>query len=393
MLGFGKQTVRPRSARWMPVPLCLVVFCLTAIVVYGWGTEIWIPRDAKAKPSATAYVIERAAKAGPSDARIPMAANDDDPRRAEAAANARAEAYVKDRQAQWQESTAGAYRKAQQAAEQASREHAQNEDRLATFRRQMAEATAQPQATEAQHENSSSPVMIDNPKWLDLNHQLGELQRRRTSLLIDRTPAHPAVEDVAVRIKDLQRQMATVPRQIVGTASAKPKISAAPAKIMPASKDSTASQAAEKLGELKAAVETTRLACQQAEAAEKQARDAQNAGPQYTVVYAQAPEIAPTPDYGWQRLMYTTLAAGALMAFGASTLAAGANIQPPVASVAEVQAATGVSVMATIPATNPGPSPLWLSRRQRRVRHTLLAVGLLLMLACPAAAIWGLMGT
>ena len=80
------------------------------------------------------------------------------------------------------------------------------------------------------------------------------------------------------------------------------------------------------------------------------------------------------------------------MAFGVGTLSAGANIQPPVASVAEVQAAACVPVMATIPATNPGPSPLWLSRRQKRLRCTLLAVGLLLMLACPAAAIWGLMG-
>ncbi len=112
MLGYGNrmpQTVRPRSARRMPAPLCLVVFCLTAIVVYCWGEEIRIHSSGKAKHTATAYVVERATKAGQSDVRIPIAATDDDPRRAEAAANARADDYVKERRADWQRRTARAY--------------------------------------------------------------------------------------------------------------------------------------------------------------------------------------------------------------------------------------------------------------------------------------------
>jgi uncharacterized protein involved in exopolysaccharide biosynthesis len=391
MFGFGKQTVRPRSARWMPAPLCLVAFCLTALVVYCWGTEIWIPRDVKPKQNATAYVIERAAKPGQSDVRIPMAANDDDPRRAEAAANARADAYVKHEQAVWQRSTAVVYHKARQAVELASRELAQSEDRLEAFRRQITRATAKPQATGLRPESSPSQAMIDNPKWLDLDRRLGELQRRRDSLLINRTPAHPAVEDVAVQIKDLQRQMAAIPRQILNTA-AKSKTPVAPPKSSPAANDSIAGKDTEKLSELTDAAETTRRTWQQASAAEKLARNAQRAGPRFTVVYARVAENSPRPDSGWQRLLYTTLSASMLMAVGAAFLSAGANIQPPVASVAEVQAAAGVPIMATIPPTTSAPSPLWLSRRQTRLRRTLLAVGLLLALACPAAAVWGLMG-
>jgi hypothetical protein len=391
MFGLAKQTVRPRSARWKPVPLCLVVFCLTAIVVYCWGKEIWIPTDAKAKHTATAYVVERAAKAGQSDARIPIAAVDDDPRRAEAAANAQADDYVKDRRAEWLRRTQRACYEARQAVEQARRDHAQNEDRLAAFRLQMAGASAKPPAADPRPANASSPVMIDNPRWLDLNHQLDGLQRRRTSLLIDRTPAHPAVEDVAVQIKGLQQKIASIPRQI--PAPAMRQTPATPLlKNAPMANDSIANQDTEKLSALKAAVETTRLAYQQAGAAEKQAREAQKATPQYTVVYAQIAALSPTPDYGWLRLMYTTLAAGMLMAFGAGLLSAGAHIQPPVASVAEVLAAAGAPVMAMIPATGPLPNPFWLSRRQKRVRRTLLAAGLLLMLACPAAAVWGLSG-
>ena len=33
------QTVRPRSAGWTLAPLCLAVFCLTAVIVYCWGEE------------------------------------------------------------------------------------------------------------------------------------------------------------------------------------------------------------------------------------------------------------------------------------------------------------------------------------------------------------------
>ena len=236
--------------------------------------------------------------------------------------------------------------------------------------------------------------MIDNPKWLDLNRRLGDLQQRRDALLVDRTPAHPAVEDVAVRIRDLQQQIAAIPRQVASTVSAKHETSAAPspAKNTQATAESTARGGIEKLSELEAAARRSLLVRQQAEAAEKQAiRDGQESGPQYTVVYAQIAEQAPLADADWQRLMYATLAAGVLMAFGAGFLTAGAYIHPPVADASEVQTAAGVPVIATIPATSQLPNPAWLSRRQNRLRRVLLAAGLLLMAACPAAALWGLL--
>ncbi len=153
-----------------------------------------------------------------------------------------------------------------------------------------------------------------------------------------------------------------------------------------------AEQGQNKLNELTAAVETTGRACRQAEAAEKQARNAQRAGPQYSVVYAQAVEIQPMSDQGWRRLMGTTLMAGLLMALGTGSLSAGAGIEPPVASAAEVQAATGVPIVATIPAANPLADPRTLSRRRTRVRRTFLAIGLILIAAAPLAAIWGVLG-
>ena len=111
------QTVRPRSVRRTPVVFCLLVFGLTAIVVYGWGYESWIPTNPRPTYTATAYVVERpqsrdrwsrdADRAAAGEVRIPMAAADNDRRRAEEAANARAQRYVQDRRAEWKRRTEG----------------------------------------------------------------------------------------------------------------------------------------------------------------------------------------------------------------------------------------------------------------------------------------------
>ena len=104
------QTVRPRSVRRTPVAFCLLVFGLTAIVVYGWGYESWIPTNPRPTYTATAYVV------GPSrgrnqssdgEVRIPMTVTDSNGRRAEEAANVRAERYVQDRRAEWNASHRG----------------------------------------------------------------------------------------------------------------------------------------------------------------------------------------------------------------------------------------------------------------------------------------------
>jgi len=390
-------TVRSRSGRGRPAWLCLLAFGLTALIVYGWGQEKGLSTSSKPMHSATAYVVQRAASVGQGEVRIPITYADDDPQRAEEVANARAERRVKEQRADWKRRTEGPLVKAHEAAEQARREQAQNEARRETFRRQIAQtakAASQARAVEPRPGASPSPPMVDNPQWLDLQRQLRNLQRQRDSLLIDRTPLHPAVEDVTLRIKDLQRQIAAIAPKTPGVASAKLKTSTPPAlpKDAAAANAAVAEQDQHKLDEFSAAVETMRRAYQQAEAAEKQARGAQQAAPQYAVVYAQAVEIQSTSDQGWRRLMGTTLMAGLLMAFGTGSLSAGAGIETPVATAAEVQAAAGVPIVATIPAANPLADPRTLSRRRTRVRRTFLAVGLILIAAAPLAAIWGVLG-
>jgi hypothetical protein len=392
------RTVRPRSARRTPVLFCLLAFGLTAIIVYRWGYENWHPVNPRPTYAATAYVVQRPHEAASPQAagevRIPITQRDDDPGRAEEAANAGADRYVQERRAEWKRRMEGPYLKAHAAAEKARREQRQAEDRLEAFRRQMAEA-AKPQADAEQRAKPSLP-MTDNPQWLDLDRQLAELQQRRDNLLVDRTPQHPAVQDVTGRIEDLQHQIAGVPKQI-------PKSTPSPAgkgaegeggvtseRATAASAISEPDQA--KLSQLSTAVEAARQACKKAEAAERRALAEQQTGPQCAVVYAHVVEIPPTPDYGWRRLLWTTLVAGVLMAFGVGSVSAGARLEPSVGSAAQVQAAARAVVVGTIPADDPVPQPAKLSRRQWRRRRTLVALGLLLIVACPAAAVWGIMG-
>jgi hypothetical protein len=57
-----------------------------------------------------------------------------------------------------------------------------------------------------------------------------------------------------------------------------------------------------------------------------------------------------------------------------------------------VRAAAGVPVVGTISADDPLPDPTAASRRQSRIRRALLMIGLILIAACPALAVWGVIG-
>ena len=402
------HTVRPRSSGGVPVVLCLLLFGLTATVVYRWGHERWTPVNPHATYTATAYVVpclrsaalvEAAPLAAGAEARIPMCHTDGDPQRAVAAANASAERYVRDRLAEWKRCTEGPRLIAHEATEKAQREHAQTTARLETFRRQLAEAAqaaARARLT-AQPPSPSPPPLVDNPQWLDLDRQLAELQRRYDGLLVDRTPLHPAVRDLASRIAGVKDQLATTPRQVPDT-KPRPAVASLPdtkpqpavAPLTPDALITTADQ--ETLAELTAAVEKSRQACEEAESAENRALQEQKAGPQFTIDRAQAVEHRPPPDYGWRRLMWTTLMTGVLMAFGVGSVSAGANIEPPAASIEEVRIDADVPVVGMIPADDPLPDPVATSRRQSRIRRTLIAIGLLLIAAGPVLAIWGVLG-
>ncbi|MBW3599897.1 MAG: hypothetical protein KY475_21820 [Planctomycetes bacterium] len=64
----------------------------------------------------------------------------------------------------------------------------------------------------------------ENPEWRELAAALEQLRGRRLTLLVDRMPAHPEVQDVQLRIEEVERQLAEIPRFIP---MAEPRIKAA----------------------------------------------------------------------------------------------------------------------------------------------------------------------
>ena len=313
--------------------LCLLVFAATATSVYRWGGLYWTPVDPRPTFTATAYVVPMGASA---EARLPMQHTDSSSQSAVESANSLADRYVDDLRAEWKRRTEGPYLLAREAADKAQREHAQDVTRLETFRRQLDEAAAA--AAKARLANRPAKpqpaAMIDNPQWLALDRQLGELQQRRDEMLVSRTPVHPAVQDLDTRITGLKDQLAATTRQIPrGRAdepgSADPALSAGSSTAIGGA-DSPATQLLaradqEKLESLGLAAEKSGQACDDAESAVKKTLQQQEAGPQFTIEAAQVVENPPPVDYGWRRLMATTLLSALLMAFGVGSLSMGAR--------------------------------------------------------------------
>ena len=165
--------------------------------------------------------------------------------------------------------------------------------------------------------------MLDNPVWLDLQKQVATLESRRDQLLIDRTPLHPAVQEVDAQLAEVKQQLATTARQIPDGNSKNDDVADAPAIVPPTGDDAATKNYERKLAELTAALEKSRVAAQEAERAEKRAEQELAAGPQFTFERAEPVPNPPQVDYGWRRLLWTTFASSLLMVFGVVAISLG----------------------------------------------------------------------
>jgi hypothetical protein len=396
----SRMTVRRRPFGKSPAVLGLLVFGLTAITVYRLGRESWIPVNPDATYAATACVVAKPHQIAAGN-RIPFEYVGESAEQAAEIANAQALRYVHDRLAEWKLRTEGPYLKARAAAEKARQEHIGGTARLEAFRRQMAEEAAKQQVAVQRRAKPLPPPMIDNPQWLNLERQLAELQRRYDALLVERTPQHPLVVDLTGRMAGIQEKLAATPRRVLCGHAELPSLpDSSPAVETPTTDaeggdrdgDRIVKENQERLTELTAAVEQTRQASEAAKLVEKNALQTLQAGPNYAVEPAQVVERLPQPDYGWRRLVWTTLFSGVLMALGVGVVAAGANVEPPVTSIAELKADLDVPIVGPIPADDPVANPAATSRRRSSVRRTMIGIGLVLIMACPAVAIWGVIG-
>ena len=58
------------------------------------------------------------------------------------------------------------------------------------------------------------PATVENPRWAEICRRLTDLEERRKVLLFERTPLHPSVQEIEMRITDVRREMASIPPKI-----------------------------------------------------------------------------------------------------------------------------------------------------------------------------------
>jgi hypothetical protein len=379
-----RKTVRPRAKVGVPVLLCVVIFAIMATVIGRLGRERWVPVNQQATYTATAQAVEKATGAA-----TPFTITDVDLRRAKEVASVMAERYAADRATGWRKSREPNYRKARELAEKARQEHRENANRLAVLERQRREAAEL--MAKANRPGTLQPAVIDNPRWTDLQRQISDLDRRRQQLLVDRTPLHPVVLEVEERLTDVRKQLAATPKQIpsnhIRTAVPADVKASAPTLV----DEVGAKKSRRELDRLTAAIETSRLARKEAEQAEKRALQELKAAPQFVFERPEAVENPPQVDYGWRRLIWTTIAASLLMAFGFASVGFGSSIEPAVANIEEIEAALGEPVIGVIP--NEGcPVDVAAIHGQALARRTAISFGVILIVACPLVAFWGVSG-
>ncbi len=334
--------------------------------------------------------VEVAADDAPDATRIAMSYADEDPRTAAGWVNDLANAFAQRYRQQWHARAEKVYQEAHAAAAAADDQLRQASARLdAALDEQWKRSRQNPSPVPA-----ATPSLVDNPDWVALSRQVGDLQQRRAKLLVDRTPLHPEVRQTELRLAELQGRLAETPRWIPGrqpgVVSAPPltpagdRQMAAPVAAQP---DSVAS-----LNKLRESAAAARRASQQAAVAERDAWKSRQREPrielQLAVVQA-APASLPLPLPLRQRLRLAlaALAAGLTTTVGIGMIATGAAIEPTVNSLAQVSAILTVPVVGVVPATSPAKPGR--SLRSNALRRLWIAAGLLAIACCAAILLWG----
>ena len=318
----------------------------------------------------------------PGDARIQLTYRDDNPRNVVLWVNGLADSFAEGYRQQWRSRADTTYNGAHDAAVRAAEELRQATARLDSFvEQQMQQVRPAPQATHAPAANAS---LVDNPAWLDLNRQIGELQQRVAQLLINRTPIHPEVREAQGRLADMQRRLMETQRWIPGrqTGAATPATIASESLAAAQTTISRGADAVEALKKLKEAVQQATGANDAATRTEREALQARQQEPQIDLELAQmkaAPPSLPTP----LRLALAAIAAGLTTTVGLGMIATGATIEPTVNSLAQVNAVLTVPVIGVVPETNRLNTAR--SSRSTLLRMLWIATGSIVVVSCVAA--------
>lgn len=224
------------------------------------------------------------------------------------------------------------------------------------------------------------PRTVDNPEWLMLDRQLTQLRERLADLLIDRTELHPDVIETKRRMAEIEQAAAGVRRRIPAPEEAEgqtPEHQPAMCQESGSPDAAVGSAVAEDRVEASAAAQLAEVEAyrryRQALANEETAFDARiveamrPAPPPVEVArHESVPELAPpvitidapTLDAaaapstsGSRRPWFAALAAGLVIAAGATMMMTGAGIDLPLVDPAEARETLAAPIVAEIHAT------------------------------------------
>jgi hypothetical protein len=233
---------------------------------------------------------------------------------------------------------------------------------------------------------------VENPEWSRLNQQRAWLQRRRMEMLVDRTSAHPEVQELEHKLAVVQRELSGV-TQWPATDTAGVSSGAGAAERLPANLPVTVgetqidpqrvarehAEARRHIDSLKWEAEQARNRCEQLAAAERTAWLAHVTNPEVDVAFS-LPVEATARDLTADHILSTSLLAGMAMMVGVGMFAAGAAMEPTLDSAKQVCGVLGAPVVATV--TLPGLRPATSSRYRRLLRTASCLGGVVLIAGC-----------
>lgn len=348
--------------------------------------------------------------------------------------NTLAESFAAECRAEWKQQADWTHAKARETSEYAEQEFLQAKARLEEFSRQHIETqqtgppaqtddasqgqtdglrstsaeTQQPDlqtAAPAFPPHAANQPLVDNPQWIELNQRLTALKRRRADLLVDRTPLHPEVREIELRIDALTRQLSAIPRKTPGERAGRPPAAdrapdpqgppqptdpppmTSPPLSDPVepSPDPLAPQpiaAAREFHTLKEAADRATEAYLQAVQLERRAWEQCQREPRIELDLAQ-PSPAPTPPARLQlTLLWAALGSALAVTAGVGMISVGAAIQPPFRTVAQVRTALPVPIVGIVPETHPENRPQTPRLRFSLARTTLIVGGLGMIAGC-----------
>ena len=277
--------------------------------------------------------------------------------------NVVASAYSQACRAEWKLRLEQAYSAAQEKMRQTERQafEAQTRFELLRDRRLRAVADFRPAAP-------PQSATIENPRWTEIGHRLADLEERRKNLLFERTPLHPSVQEIELRIADVRREMASISPRITqetpaALSSALPPDAPAPAEV----------QAAQQ------AAEQWKQGLQQAQGLERAACMARGTELPIDLLSAEPLPPPPAPSRVTPVMLGKVLVTAATSIVGLGMVFLGVSLEPALSSIAELQAILPVPVVGVIPATHPGRRRAASAMRRRLARWGWMSAGLALL--------------